>query len=490
MQLRTMPLNISVLDPESDIYFGLSPVLALNIFDTTTGDFSEDGLYSNTIFGRQGERERKRNLAYVDLKTRVFHPLYFEELTSLKELYGGIILGRAYARWNDKEKDFEPAPLLEGRTGIAFFLEHFYDIRFKKNRSKRRTSKIIFVEKFKDKCLLKKHLIIPAGIRDIEFDDSDRPVEDDLNPLYKKLISNANTISPFAEDENDDSLNRARASMQLSVNNVYDHLYSLLSGKRGFLMSKVASRKVAISSRNVISSMEVGSAILGDARQPTVDTVIVGLHQFISSTRPICMHHIRNGAYSDFFLSEGTNTQLVDKNTLLLTDVMLKPKTVDKWLTTEGLEGLMASFKEPRLRHKPVEIDGHYLGLIYKDDNVFKVMKDISELPDGFDKSKVKPITYAEFFYVHVGTFVERIRQFATRYPVTGSESIQAGRVYLKTTTKAITLKRLGDNWEPTLDTLLEFPIEGLNFFETQAVHPSGLSNYGGDSMLIHVFTG
>lgn len=483
MKLRSVPFNVSILDPESDIFFGLAPVKALNMFDTQTGDFADDGLYSNEIFGRQGERERKRNMSFIDLKTQVFHPLYFEELSSLKELYGGIILGRSYARWNPKEKDFEPAPVLEGQTGIGFFLKHFKELKFKKNRSKKRTTKITFIEKFRDKALMRRHIVIPAGLRDVEFDETNRPVEDDLNPLYKRLISNANTIPAYAEDDEDETLNRTRASMQIAVNNVYQHLFGIIKGKRGFIMSKVASRKVAVSSRNVISSMEVGAEILGDAKQPTMDTVILGLPQFMASTRPLCIHHIKNGVYSDFFRSEGVYTQLVDKKSLNRVDVNLKPKTIDKWLTDEGLESLIASFGEPHIRHKPIEIDGHYLGLIYRDKTHYKVMRDISELPEGYDIKNVKPITYAEFFYTHVGSFVEKVRQFATRYPVTGSESIQAGRVYLKTTTTGQTLTRLSEDWQDTGETLLEFPdtAKGLAFFETQSVHPSGLSLYGGD---------
>lgn len=483
MQLRNVPFNVSILDPETDLFFGMTPVSSLAMFDTQTGDFADDGLFSNTIFGRQGEKERQDNFSFIDLKTRVFHPLYFEELTSLKKLYGGIIMGTSYAKWDAKLKDFVPAKILDGESGMSFFLKHFYEIKFKRNKSSKRSIKIDFIERFKDQCLMRRHIVIPAALRDVEFDDGGRPVEDDLNPLYKRLISNANTLSPAITDENDTGLDRPRASIQIAVNNVYKHIFNLLKGKRGFMMAKVASRKVAGTTRNVISSMEVGTSVLGDPRQPTVDTVVVGMPQFLAGMRYKMKYQINSGAYSEFFSSEGVGTELIDKETLELTPVKLSPRSIDKWLTSDGMDKTIAGFSEPKSRHKPIIIDGHYLGLVYQDEKSYKLFRDINDLPEGFDRANVRPITYAEFFYAHAAPLVDKAYGFATRYPVTGAESIQANKTYMRTTENALQLTMLGDDWEETETKVLEFPNtkDKEPFFETQAVHPSGLGLWGAD---------
>lgn len=489
MQLRNIPFNVSILNPESDFFFGLTPTISLSMFDQVTGDFSEGGLFSNEIFGRQGEKERNDRFSFVDLKVKVFHPLYFEELSNVKGLYGGIILGRSYAKWDAKEKDFVPAKILEGETGISFFLKHFNDIKFRRNKSQKRDKRIKFMEDFKDKALLSKYLVIPAGLRDLEFDENGRPIVDDLNPLYNKLISNANTISPAIDDEDDPTLNRARGSMQLAVNNVYKFIFDLVKGKRGFLLSKVASVKVAGTTRNVISTMEVGSKILGDPRQPTIDTTIVGLPQFMSATRYKMKYQFKSGAFSDFFTSEGVGTRLINRKTLELEDVTLNPRTSDKWLTSEGQDKLMGAFIEPKSRHKPVVIDGMYLGLIYQDDKYYKLFRDISELPEHLDRDNVRPVTYAEMFYAHAEPLMENTYHFATRYPVTSSESIQAGKTYLRSTEEALQLTELGSDWGVSDHNVLEFPntLNKSKFFETQSVHPSSLGLYGADQIQVCV---
>lgn len=483
MRLRNIPFNVSILNPESDFFFGITPVSSLTMFNSQTGDFSDEGLFSNTIFGRQGDKQRYSTYSYIDLKTRVLHPLYFEELVSLKRLYGGIILGTAYATWDDKEKDFVRAKILDGQTGISFFLSKLNQIKFKETKSVERSTRIKFIKTFMDRCLLSKYVVIPAGMRDVEFDDNNRPVEDEINPLYRKLLSNANTISPSLDSEEDTSLDLLRASMQKSVNDIYQYLFKLLQGKRGWMMSKVASRRVAGTTRNVISSMEVGTSKLGDPRQPTIDNVIVGLSQFLANVRYQFKYQLKAGAFGEFFHSEGVEPELVDKETLKRVSVKLNSRTIDKWLTSEGQDKLIAEFTEPEMRYNSIEIDGHYLGLIYQDSKFYKLFNDIDELPEGFDRSFVRPVTYADFYYLTAEPLVEKSYGFATRYPVTGAESIQSCKIYLRTSGHALQLKKLGDNWEETDYQVLEFPnfANKEPFVETQSVHPSSLGLYGGD---------
>ena len=93
MSLENIPLNVSLLETGSNRTKGLLPVTSLNMYADSSNDFHPQGLFSNFIFGRQGEDERDVSYSFIDLKTRIFHPLYFKTLTQVNELYGQIILG-------------------------------------------------------------------------------------------------------------------------------------------------------------------------------------------------------------------------------------------------------------------------------------------------------------------------------------------------------------------------------------------------------------
>lgn len=483
MKLNNIPFNITIIDPGAERFIGLLPVTALNMYDTSTGDFEPKGLYSNEIFGNQGDYKRDDAMSVIDMKVRIFHPLYFQELGRIKGLYTDIMLGKGYAKWNDEQNDFERASLLEGETGFGFFIKHFNDIVFKKSLSDQRELRINFLEKFKDRALMQRHIVIPAGIRDVEIDNDGRPVEDDINPLYRKILANANTINTNIKDETDSVLDNSRRSLQMAANAVYAHLYNFIEGKRGFLQAKVASRRVSGTTRNVISSMETSSDWLGDARQPTMDTVITGLPQFMSGTTELLMYHLRHGKFQEFFDNVFGDCPVIDKRTLRPVSITLKPKTADKWGTDEGIESLVAGFLEPHSRHKPVMIDDHYIGLIWQDEKTFRIVKSIDELPEGYSDTKLRPITYAEFFYIHCSAYIEKVRCFTTRYPITGAESIKSGIIYLKTTVVGLRRKELNSDWSETGHELLEMPstVDKLKWMETQAIHPSTLTSYGAD---------
>lgn len=65
-------------------------------------------------------------------------------------------------------------------------------------------------------------------------------------------------------------------------------------------------------------------------------------------------------------------------------------------------------------------IEGNYLALVYNDGKVFKLFGGMNDLPDGFDKQHVKPVTFAEFMYSQVYDTTDSVSAITTRFPVTG----------------------------------------------------------------------
>jgi hypothetical protein len=120
------------------------------------------------------------------------------------------------------------------------------------------------------------------------------------------------------------------------------------------------------------------------------------------------------------------------------------------------------------MRHKPAVVGKHYLSLIYKDDkgNV-RLLRDINELPENFDKKFVEPASYAEIIYLSVIKKLNTLPLFVTRYPVASLGSIYPSICYIKTTTNSEKRSVLNEQWEPSGDVVMSFPIRGEAFINT-----------------------
>ena len=186
MKMSRVPFNITYLSNQNQRIASLLPVKVLDIYSASkVGEFHPQGLYSNEIFGRVGTRERSLRHSYINLRTKVLHPKTFEELSRMGGLYTGILQGKVYAQWSEKEKNFVKTDILDGETGFSFFMSHFKDIVFKQNKSYRRKLRIDVIDKYRDLSVILFFLVMPAGLRDIRFNDGGRPIEDDSNGLYR-----------------------------------------------------------------------------------------------------------------------------------------------------------------------------------------------------------------------------------------------------------------------------------------------------------------
>lgn len=483
MARSQVPFNITLLQLTPQALQNVRPVKEHAIFEGSTGNFHPDGLYSALTFGKQGDELRNRRPSYIDIKVTVFHPIIYRSFADLKQLYADIMSGSGYAVWNKEISDFERSDPINGKTGYFFFLQHWQDIKFEKARSDSRQQRIDVIEKYKSRALTSKIIVIPAGLRDVEVDRSGRVSEHEINSIYRKLLSISNTISEAAIRSNPDILDRPRFALQLAFNELYDMLESMLEGKHKLVMGKWASRRIFNGTRNVISSMNTNTPVLGAPGQLDSITTIIGLYQALKAALPVARYQLRNGFLSKVFLGVNMPAKLVNKKTLKSEPVMLKPWHYDRWMTDEGLEKVISAFGEESTRHKEVEIDGRYIGLIYKGpDKTYRLMHDIDELPPGRNKEDVYPVTFCELLYLETYRHINGLPGFLTRYPVTGVGSIYPCYTLIQPTIKVEERKQLAENWEPMDETYVahHFPTKG-DFINTIQPHPAYLNGLGAD---------
>ena len=435
----------------------LKPVTVLDIYTNNTESFHPNGLFSIEIFGRVGSDDRDIRFSFIDLKTDIFHPLYYKELVRLKRLYGEIISGTSYAIFDDKEKDFIPANEITGKTGYSFFLENWKKVVFKDTGSQIRRERINFLTKYRDVSTTQYILVLPAGLRDLEIGSDGRTQEGEVNAFYRKLIGISNSIiTKGLRDQ--ELLNTARCAAQGAFNNIYAYFNRLISGKHGFIMGLWAARNIEHGTRSVITGVSASNATLGNPSNIGTNSTVVGIFQLMKAIQPVVIHALLTGYISQVFVENSTLAHLVDKKTFKRSNIQLDSLTVDKWMTSPGLAKQIDYFEDRSLRAKPIIVKDHYLGLVYKDDKYFKLFGDIDELPDGFNKANVKPITYIELFYLSYFDKWNTTPGFVTRYPITGTGSIYPSIAYLKTTETTYDLEELGEDWQPTGRRAISYP--------------------------------
>lgn len=487
MTQRKLPFNVKLLKLDAGQLRLLKPITTLDRFDgASTGNFHDKGLFSTEIFGRVGEEARDETFAYIPLKTKILHPVIYNGLERLKRLYVGILSGKQYAVWDDKEKDFIAADETEGQTGYQFFMSHWEEIKFPEGASEIRTMRIRLMDVYRDEAVVENVLVMPAGLRDAEIDHLDRIQEHEINKSYQRLISISNTISKGSNNDSE-VFNTARFAQQMAFNEIYRLIEEMLTGKSGFIQSKWGSRRITNGTRNVITAMDISTPALNAENYPGPDDTVLGLWQTSRGALPITINRMQQGILTQAFGDVEGTVQLIDVKTLKVEGVHVGTQTYDRWTTTEGLEKIIASQSMVELRAKPVTIEGRYLALVYKPktEMVFKIFSDIDELPEDFSKDDVYPLTYEELIYLSNYRGWNNLRVISTRYPVTGEGSSYVSKVYVRTTVNSESRVELDYNWEPMEadgNTALVYPVfEPEQYVDSAMVHPYRLAGLGGD---------
>ena len=480
------PFNLNPLYLEPAELRTLEKITIPDVFDGHSQVFHDQGLFSTRIFGNVGTEQRDNTFAYIDIKLTVLHPFMLKIVTQLRGFYKDLMAGKSYATWDAKEKDFVLSNALDGQTGFYFFLQHWKEIKFKRTTSKLRDEKIKFYEKFKDIAELDKVIVYPAGLRDVQVDETGRVKKDEVNDYYVSLIGISNSIADDASRRNTDLLDTTRLSLQNTFNKIYEHFNTLIEGKGGSIQKKWASRNIYYGTRNVITPFNAEVVNILSPTAPSANNSAIGLFQMLNTIMPLVqswmISYWSNRVFSN---TEGAAT-LINTETLKPELVKLAPDIIDRWTTSAGIEDLIDNFQYPKLRNKPVKIDGRYLALIYQNKHYFKVMFSIDELPDdpAFSPKDVHPITYIEMFYLAGYQKWNQQIVFPTRYPIEGNGSIYPSYAFLRTTLRDFQLYELEEDWTPKGEEYLALSYPDINssdYMDAMSMHPSHLGAAGAD---------
>lgn len=477
--------NIGLLNIDAGLARTLQPISVVDIFSNpSTMDFHDDGLYSTKIFGHVGDPDRDSTFAYIDFGTHIMHPAVFHRLERIYKPFVDIMAGKLFAKWDDVNKTFIVSNEMEGETGYQFAMSYFNDMVLTKNDSDIRNMRIDFINTTKDKAKLNKVLVLPAGLRDAEVDSLGRIQEDEINEEYRRLIAISRTISntnPTAKIND-----RARASLQVTFNKIHDHIMGMMKGGNGFIQTKLISRKTLNGIRTVITANSSSPSNLNDKYSFGPNDTGIGLYHVSRGALPITKVQLSNYLETNFSGADG-QTMVVDSKSLKRKYVDLDSTEYDRWTTPEGIEKVISAQANIERRSRPVLLGDDYLALVYvpKHENVFKVFHDIDELPDGFSRKDVRPMTLHELIYLCNYRGWNKLKTLVTRYPVSGEDSVYPSNIFLRTTVKSDVRRELDDQWQPMSEefTAIVYPAmdDDIAYVDSGYLHPSRLDGLGGD---------
>jgi len=489
-KIAKTPFNIDLLILDKKTVNQLLPVSKTNIFVSKTQNFEPEGLFSTSIFGQVGSEARNNTFGYIDLHVNVFHPLLFQQVSTLRSFYKDIMLGKKYAKFDKSVKDLVPATLHDGETGYTFFINNLPNIKLEGNGSDQREFKIKLLNMYQgDTGMVNKWLVLPAGMRDYVVDESGKTSEDEVNDIYRKLISTANILNSIKiTPSNEHTVDGIKVKIQLLINEIYEHYRTLLDGKNKFIMGKFAKRAVANGTRNVITPSISNITHIDQENKITADDTIIGLYQFARGIAPIAMNKIHTTFINKFLSPDTTTGKLVDMKTLKTKLININVKKRDEWVTLEGLDDTIGKLEQEELRHLPIVIDNHYLCLVHDRNNVITVIDDTANIPDEFEDKYIRPITYYEMLYISVYDVRNKYPGYLTRYPVAGLGGVYPCKLYVRTTENPRTVKVIINGVEKTM---YEYP--KLNQPTVSSLSPSPThierltADYDGDVVSLNI---
>ena len=107
---------------------------------------------------------------------------------------GSMVVGIIYGKIRAIFKNGEFIEDSSGSTGLYFFLKHWPDMKISDNDSDQRNAMIELNKRYAVKNYLTNNiLILPAGMRDYTVKNN-KPSEDEINNLYRSLLSASITL--------------------------------------------------------------------------------------------------------------------------------------------------------------------------------------------------------------------------------------------------------------------------------------------------------
>ena len=496
------PIKLEILNYEQRIKDkGYLEVKSNFIHETSSAKFHPEGLFSEEIFGQIASPERLVRNGYIDLHTTVFHPRVFKILRSLKGLYEEIIAGKSYAGFNTTTGDFEKCSINEMEsdpkengwaevgTGFTFFLKWFPKLNIKPTESISRNDKIILLNKYRNRLLVGKWIVVAAGQREYEEDARGGGRSEEINKYYSSLLRLATAIPK--DSDKSPVFDTIRYAIQCKINDIHAYIVDFLDGKPGFVQRKYGYRKLAYATRNVITSPNMAAASDGDPQFHDLFESKVPLYQAAKGFQPLVIFNLKEQFFSQIFTTSSDSVPLIDWDTNELVYREISESEKNRFTLSAEIEDIISLFRNHKTRYKPVRVkatdDKYYkLFLLYDTGDTIRIFRNIAEFEQNladqgvkFDPKYIRDFTYADMLYISTYYATYGRNCTITRYPAIEPGSIYPSKVHLVSSKPGRVVKFIGRMGNAT--EFPEYPVIGARWVDSTILHPSRLAGLDAD---------
>ena len=491
--MASKPVNLWLMDIPKFIHDNkCQQVTSVFIRESSSNEFKHDGLFSEDIFGQINTPERLVRMGYIKLRTKVLHPLIYRNITKLKALYGEIMARQTYAVFDPNLGEFVRSSEddEDADTVYQFFMEHFYDLKFERNNSLTHNEMITVIENNIEKSIISECIVMPAGLRDLREDEAN-PAADSINKLYASLINY--TMALPTNGTASDIYDNVRFSIQKKINEVYEYIFDMVSGKFGFVQRRYGSRSLALGTRNVVSTANMAAKSPDDPQYLKMDEIKIPLFQACKQFEPLMVYNLKMLFFNDVFNVTADQVALIDPKTYKLVYQPVDEDEKTKFLTSEGVEKIIGLFRDQECRFSPVAVyndkgEMFYLFMVYDDGEVIYLSRSVTELVNKvkadlgyYDPNKLRPLTYAEMLYIACYRATLNKASLITRYPAIETGSDVPNKVHLLSTNPGRTINLFSTKDDGMYLTLPEYPIINRSFVDSLVPHPQILGGLGMD---------
>jgi hypothetical protein len=182
---------------------------------------------------------------------------------------------------------------------------------------------------------------------------------------------------------------------------------------------------------------------------------------------------------------------LINPKTLELEYRELPALEIAKFVGAGAVETWINRFRNPEVRELPLQVRDvtgkpYYLCMIYDTGDEVALFRSIADLEAAYSKGPInkkwiRPLTWAEIFYMATYNAAQGKHLFVTRYPVIQDASCYPSRIHLCTTAPSRVVRLLDLLSGHQVKEYPEFPILGNPYIDTIVPHSSRLAGWGGD---------
>jgi DNA-directed RNA polymerase beta' subunit len=256
---------------------GLTPITTTEL-RTKSGEYAQDGLFSEKIFGIEGSLDRSKRYSFIQLNAMVVHPAAYKLLIRIDRKIEKLLNTEQSFSLNNQKQLVEDE---NGISGITKFIEMFPEIKLKAGTPAREKIIKVLQDSYKQDILfIDKLPVIPPDIRPMYEDESGNLVIDEMNNIYINVLRKASQIKSVGKESTlFDLLN---FYLQTAINDHDKFVRTKISKKSGLIRSNMLGKRVDFSARAVITP----------GPQLKVNEIGIPLRLAVSLFQPFLVHYL------------------------------------------------------------------------------------------------------------------------------------------------------------------------------------------------------